>query len=75
MIKSRKTTIAGILVALGLCFGFLSRILDGDPTTVVSSTEWGTLVAAVGALLTGFFARDDNVSSEGTKAEKAGKKN
>ena len=52
--KSWKTTLAGSIGALGAYFS----TLDGSLHIV------GQILSAVGTFLIGFFARDNNVSSE-----------
>lgn len=68
---SRKTTIAGIMVAIGLILVAVAALLDGNPETVAN---WGGVIKAVqgagwlstglGATLTGILARDNDKSSE-----------
>lgn len=75
--KSRKTTISGIITLIGMILLALGYLMDGNPQT---NPDWaglaealqglGALGGGIGAALTGWFARDDNVSSEGTVAEK-----
>lgn len=59
--KSWKTTVAGLLAAIG------AVLAKSDDHTL--STIGGILVPA-GALLTGMFARDNNVTSEQAGAGK-----
>lgn len=72
---SVKTTKAGLLLSLGVLLVALGHALDGNPNTVV---DWpavveygGYLMAAVGGLLNGLWARDDTVTSEEAKAAAA----
>ena len=53
--KSWKTTIAGLLAAVG------AALSQSDDATLKSI---GGVLAPIGAFLTGVFARDNNVSSE-----------
>jgi hypothetical protein len=69
--RSRKTTLAGVLAGLGLLLNIGARFVE-DPTAALATLDTetvGTIVAAFGAILTGVYARDDNVTSEGTPAE------
>lgn len=70
MKKSTKTTLAGIIACLGLLFTASNPWFDGNPETVPNVEELGVAVAALGAILTGVFARDDDVSSAGGVASK-----
>jgi hypothetical protein len=61
-----KTTIMGVLAALGLIATAISDALqDGW-----SAEDFTMIAAAVGIALQGVFSRDDNVTSEGTKVER-----
>lgn len=61
-VSSWKTTVAGIIAALGLVGEQLQR---GWPDGIA---DWiALLLKAFGPVLLGFFARDKNVSSEGHK--------
>jgi len=62
--KSWKTTIAGVLSAIGLLSTQLGALLDENPET---SLEWPVVMAALGALGIGWFSRDSDVSSQGKK--------
>ena len=64
--KSYKTTMGGILAAVGL----IATAGAGWAETGFDATSTGPLVAAVGAIVLAIFARDKDVSSEGTKIEK-----
>lgn len=71
--KSTKTTIAGALAGLGMIFSLFSQLLgEGGPgLSGLMEPENATLfMAGLGALGLGFFARDDDVSSEGSTASK-----
>lgn len=71
--KSRKTTVAGVLAGLGMLVSLFARVLQpegGGLASVLAPENAGELVAALGALLVGLFARDDDVTSEGTRAPK-----
>lgn len=61
MKKSWKTTLAGVLVFLGVLAAQAGHALDSDPTTVFSMEA---VVTALGVLFMGIFARDKNVTSE-----------
>jgi hypothetical protein len=64
--KSWKTTAVGILTGVGIIVTQLAAIIDSDPETVLS---WEALAAGLAALGIGWFARDNDKSSEdvGTK--------
>lgn len=65
-VKSKGTTLAGVLGFVGALAYVLQAALDGDPSTV---PEWGVLITA-GATLAGLtLARDHNVTSEQAGAE------
>lgn len=71
--KSRKTTLAGVLAGLGMLVALAEKLFapGGPGLGGLLSPEYGAeLVAGLGALLLGLFARDDDVTSEGTKAPK-----
>ncbi len=63
MSKSWKTTIGAVLVALGA----IGAILTGDQSI---QEAWPLVSAALGAVGIGWFARDNNVSSEEAGAKK-----
>jgi hypothetical protein len=63
---SWKTTVLGILGGLGILFGQVTALLDSDPNTVFSLE---TMMAGLGVLGLGFFARDNGVSSESAGAK------
>lgn len=64
---SSRTTLAGVLTGLGLLLGALVPLVDGDPETALGAEHMSMIAAAIGAMVTGFFARDNHVSSEGEK--------
>lgn len=73
MKNSNKTLAAGITGGLGLLFALLGQLFDKDGPGWSGLTDpiySGQLAAAIGALLMGWYARDDNVSSEGKLAPK-----
>lgn len=59
--KSWKTTVAGIGVALVAIGSALQAQFDGDPAT---SADWGIVIAAMIAAVGLFWARDNNRTSE-----------
>jgi len=62
--KSVKTTAASLVAALAIILSALSEALkDGW-----SAQDVTMIVGAVGIAIGGFFSRDDDVTSEGTKA-------
>lgn len=63
---SWRTTVAGIVAALSILFHQANALLDSDPTTVFDADQ---IVAAIGILLMGISARDNNVTSEQAKAK------
>lgn len=65
--KSVKTTAGGIVVALGLIFSAIGKMINGEP---VGMEEMALIVAAIGAVWQGWSARDDDVTSEGIKRPK-----
>lgn len=77
MKTSRKTTIAGIMVAVGMILIAVSAMLDGNPETVAN---WGGVITAIqgagwisaglGGTLTGILARDNDKSSEDVGANR-----
>lgn len=58
---SWKTTAAGIVSGIAIIATQVSYLLDADPATVFSIEA---VFAALGMIGIGFFARDNNVSSE-----------
>lgn len=59
--KSRKTTIAAILTAAAIILMNIAGVLDDDPTTTF---DMSAVIAALGVLGVGWFARDNDKSSE-----------
>lgn len=59
--KSWQTTAVGLLSAVIIFLTQAIAFLDGDPETVVSPEA---LVAALGVAGIGWFARDNNKTSE-----------
>jgi hypothetical protein len=57
-----KTTIAGILAAIGILMAGGSALLDNDPSTSMNSKNMlealGTLLAATGLAGHGWFSKD-----------------
>tara|TARA_R110000744_G_scaffold104945_4_gene200755 strand:- start:4313 stop:4531 length:219 start_codon:yes stop_codon:yes gene_type:complete len=68
--KSNKTTVAGAIVGLALILHATVVLFDGDPETTFKLTEATTFIGGAGTILLGLFARDYNVTSEGTQAPK-----
>lgn len=63
--KSTKTSLSALIAAMGICiFG-----LSSDQSEQLGHTA-GLILAALGITFGGIFARDDDVTSEGNKAEK-----
>ncbi|MBN2209829.1 MAG: hypothetical protein JW709_00390 [Sedimentisphaerales bacterium] len=62
---SWRTTLLGILGGLAIIIKQLIGAFDDDPATVFSLTE---ILAALGMLGLGIFARDNKVSSESAGA-------
>ena len=63
--KSKETTIAGILTGLALILGQLANLVDKDPATTL---EYSIIVAAIGMIIVGWRSRDNNKSSESVGA-------
>jgi len=59
--KSWKTTTAGIVAGLAVILTQVAYLLDADPETVFSLEA---VIAALGVMGIGWFARDNNVTSE-----------
>ena len=59
--KSKQTTLGGIILLLGVLFSQLGTFFDVDPTT---NPDWALIAGAVGMFWTALKARDNNVSSE-----------
>lgn len=64
---SYRTTICGILLAVGIISTQVGALLDNDPATTFSLSA---VTAALGAAGIGFFARDNKVTSEQVGAGK-----
>lgn len=63
--KSWRTTVSGIILALGLLLTNVGAFVDEDPETKGNINEvTGALLALGGAIGLGWFSRDKNVSSE-----------
>lgn len=72
--KSTKTSLAGILGAIGVVIAGFAAMWKGaqfDATTFLQAL--GVVVTAAAALFGGLKARDDDVSSEGEEAPKVKK--
>lgn len=61
MIKSWRTTVAGILQFLSVTITQVLSLFDSDPTT---NPEWGIIVASLITLIGLLTARDNGVTSE-----------
>jgi len=61
-----KTTSAAIAAFLAIMMPQVSMWFDGDAAT---NPDWNILIAAVGVLLTGIFARDADKSSRDNKIQ------
>jgi hypothetical protein len=66
MIKSWKTSLAGIAAVGVVLFAALEMQFDNDPLTV---PNWGAVVGAMIAGVGLLFARDNDVSSESAGAK------
>ena len=53
--KDLKTTLAGIVIGLGILFTQLGHVLDTDPATVLSVP---VVLTGLGALGLGWWAKD-----------------
>ena len=60
-VKSWQTTILGAIVALSLLLDQVKFLIDNDPAT---SLDLQVVIAALGALGLGWFARDNDKTSE-----------
>lgn len=65
--KSWKTTAAGIVAGLSILLSQASTLLDDDAKT---NPSWSEIVAAIGMLGVGIFARDNDVTSKAAGAER-----
>lgn len=65
---SWRTSLFGKGGIVAIIVGVVSKLLDGDPATVV---DWGIVIPALITSIALLFTRDDNVSSEEAKAAKA----
>ena len=61
MKKSWRTTVLGVIAGMALILAQATNVLDDDPETVFSLSQ---LLAGIGALGIGWFARDNGVTSE-----------
>jgi hypothetical protein len=62
---SWKTTLYGLLAALGVISGQIMNLVDGDPTTIFSvELLITTIISAIGMFGLGSAARDRKVTSE-----------
>jgi hypothetical protein len=59
--KSWKTTVLGILAGITVISTQLTALLDNDPST---EFQLGLVLAALGTMGIGLFARDNDKSSE-----------
>lgn len=66
MLKSWKTTLAGILQFVAIASDQIMLLFDGDPTT---NPDYGIIVASVVTLIGLIKARDNDVSSESAGAK------
>jgi hypothetical protein len=66
-VKSWKTTAAGIIAGLSILLSQASTLLDDDAKTNPSFSE---IIAALGMLGIGYFARDNGVTSKAAGAER-----
>ncbi len=56
--KTSTVSVSTLVVALG---GVVKQLFDGDPST---NPDWNVVVPLIIATLTGFFARDNDKTSE-----------
>jgi predicted membrane protein len=59
--KSPRTTAVAVLGAIGIILTQVVNVIDNDPTTVFDLTS---VIDALAILGIGWFARDNNVTSE-----------
>ena len=64
--KSKETTIAGVLTGIALILGQLANLFDKDPATTL---EYSIIAAAIGMIIVGWRSRDNNKSSESVGAK------
>lgn len=69
--RNTKTTLAGVVAALAALFAAIHAQIDTNPETVAN---WPETVAIMAAALGLAFARDFNITSEGTKTHKPDEK-
>lgn len=67
MPKNLKTTIAGIATIIAALGGAAAMLLDGNDSTI---PDWTGVAAAIVAGVGLIFARDFNITSEGTRTPK-----
>ena len=67
--KSWKTTVAGWAAVVGSVGVAIAALLDGNPETTVNWEQVVTALTGVGIGVGLLFARDNDVSSEGTGAK------
>jgi hypothetical protein len=67
MLRSLKTTLTAVFAAIVGGVIFLEALLDSDPSTIPDAD--GLLIMCLAAItaLQGLFARDADISSEGTQ--------
>ena len=65
MLKSWKTTLAGLITLVLTTGNQILFALDADPAT---NPEWSLVITGIVAFLGLFFARDSDVSSEAAGA-------
>lgn len=66
--KSTKTTLGGLAAGLGMIGSAVSQIIENG----WSEGAIMLILSGLGMAVAGFFARDDDVSSEGKKVKKGG---
>jgi hypothetical protein len=70
MFSSPKTTIAGIIVAIGAVLTNVSYLIDGNELTAI---DWSVIATQIGIIYGLLTARDNDVTSEETGATTAAK--
>lgn len=69
--KNKKTTLAGVLTAVGILLTQLGNLVDGVPSTVLDpAAVSGAVMVIFGSLGIGWFAQD---ADEGTAPKQTGK--